>query len=99
MLERLLQHKDNHLRREVAFHMFRAKRSVPPSLRTSWRGVIVQSLIEVADGYDANHPYDLDRILAFDPSIAPTVLYGVLDRLSDAWLFHERIDVSTHRST
>jgi hypothetical protein len=79
MLGRLLLHEDGHLRREVAFHMFRAKRSIPSSLRSSWGVVVVQSLIEFADEHENDHPYDLVEILAFDSSIAPAVLNGILN--------------------
>ncbi|MEP6670565.1 MAG: hypothetical protein ABJF10_15500 [Chthoniobacter sp.] len=79
MLELLLRHKDDHLRQEVAFYMFRARRGVPFSLRASWSGIVVQSLIRLANGHDADHPYDLTQILAFDSSIAPAVMNGILN--------------------
>lgn len=77
MLENLLRHKDNHLRREVALYSLSKDSGVPHSLYELWRKVVVEALINVAEG-DDDPPHELDRILAADASIAPDVLGGAV---------------------
>ena len=77
MLKNLLQHEDDHLRREVAFYSLRAESGIPDSLRSLWRKVVIEALINVAIG-DDEPPYDLDKILSADPTIGPEVLEGVI---------------------
>ena len=77
MLGNLLRHRDDHLRREVAFYSMRKDLGIPDSLQELWREVVIEALINVADG-DDDPPHDLDRILAADPSIVSEVLEGAV---------------------
>jgi len=77
MLENLLRHKDNYLRQEVAFYSMRKDLGVPDSLHELWRKVVIEALINVAEG-DDDPPHDLDRILTADPSIVSEVLEGTV---------------------
>lgn len=74
VLRRLLAHSDTSVRTNVAFHMFRAKGGIPADLQGIWRNAMIDGLIHTAQHEGGECPYDIEKILASDPTLAQEVL-------------------------
>ena len=76
MLQRLLQHDDQHVRFETALYMFRSKSKdgIPKIIFDLWRSNIVQGLAESAATDKEEVPYDLRELLASHPTIGSDAL-------------------------
>jgi len=79
VLLRLLGHENSHLRAEIAFCMFRSDRQIPQALQLHWHKTIVEALVHLANRHDLDIPYDLEKLLAYDTTIATAVLEGILE--------------------
>lgn len=79
VLLRLLGHENRHLRSEVAFQMFRSDSQIPESLHEMWRKTIIESLVDLNNNrHHSELPYDLEKLLSYDQTIAGKVLEGIL---------------------
>lgn len=80
--DKLLNHESAPLRRKVALKMFRSDPQIPQSLVGKWRENIIQELIAVVTE-DIEAPYDLEKMLAYDPTIAAEALHRILDQKAE----------------
>ncbi len=80
VLARLLSHSNPVIRFETALGMFRGRdrEPIPNELLGSWKTAIIEGLALLPSGQIDHAPYDLERILLFQPDIKKSILEKIL---------------------
>ena len=79
IMQLLLTHEDKYVRLSAALVEFRfdPKGQVRDSVKTAWRAAVVEGLTEYERARDLRHIHDLDKIVAYDRTLAFAILMAM----------------------
>lgn len=82
IMQALLTHKDKRVRLVAALLEFRSapKEQVREGLKSEWRTAIAEGMAEYERARDLRHFYDLDKIIAYDRTLAFEILMAMASR-------------------